>query len=161
MQREPFLTSVWIIICSAVLISLAYAYMLFDDVIYGYSPSNRKGAFWVSHFLKLLEYLTIPVFIILACFHHLRGGVNYLTATIIIISALIFLSSQTYFTYEYMVYWANEGGPNFSFLEHIKNDLVSLAITVILYLVYLFCLWTGIAMLRCNPNNAIKPETFE
>lgn len=163
-QREPFLTSVWIIIASAVLISLPMAYY-----IYYAHFSPEKSVFdgfslyqlWSDVLPDIVRLFTLPFTVIFAGFYHLRKGVNRVTALVFILGALCLLGLCLYVShsaYEEMQLLYSDGNLDIDYF--IKNSW-AFAILGICYLLSGFGLRTSIAMLRYNPKAAITAETFD
>ena len=163
-QREPFLTSVWIIIVSAVLISLPLGYYIYDAhfrVMYTGPASLIGRPFWGAMLPDIVRLLALPVTVIFAGLHHFRKGVNPITAIVFFIAALALLGLCLYVSKaaydEIELFRANDRLS----LGYFYENLWAFAILGICYILVGLGIRTSIAMLRYNPNRAIKPEVFE
>ncbi len=164
MQREPFLTSVWIIICSAVLMSLAMAFFIYQETFlnsYTGPQSLVTSKFWGEMLPEILTFFMPPVLVVLSGFFHLRKGTNRLSAIIILAAALLFGGLCIYVVVHifpdlqglYMTVTEGHG--------RLSEFMLICGIIIALHALSFLGLWTGVSMLRYNPNKVIKPELFE
>lgn len=164
MQPEPFLTSIWIIICCAVLMSLAMAFMIYQETfLYSYTgpQSLATSKFWGEMLPEILTFFMPPLLVVLSGFFHLRKGTNRLSAIIIFAAALLFGGLCIYVVVQIfpdlrgMYSTVTEGR------GRLSEFILICGIIIALHALAILGLWTGVSMLRYNPNKAIKPELFE
>ena len=163
-QREPFLTSVWIIIVSAVLISVPLGYYIYDAHFSGFNAIFRPVTahqFWSVILPDIIKLFALPVTVIFAGLHHFRKGINPITAIVFIIATLsllclcLYVSKAAYDEIE--LFRANDRLS----LGYFYENLWAFVVLGVCYILVGLGLRTSITMLRYKSNRAIKPEIFE
>jgi len=163
MQREPFLTSVWIMTCLSALSVLFFISIAAMDN-FGYSETLSEELFDRENWYYFLEesapWCATPIVLIYGAYRHLKHSVNKISSIIIIMASvalILYDVSLIPFLLEDLSEY------NSTIMQHrplLGNLVVYLGFILAVFSLGLWGLWTGIAMLRYNTNKAIKPELF-